>query len=368
LSEAPVQTDFLELDLRRYELRRGSSVLKLEKIPMELLILLVERRDQLVGREEIIARLWRKDVFLDTEQGINTAIRKIRLTLGDDPNDPRFLQTIVGKGYRFVGPITVVNATPAAAAARAPVPATDEETQPSRPKTALRWKLVAFAAVFLLAGAVVVAFRYFDWIRWFPRRSVHSIAVLPLKNLSGNPADEYFADGMTDELITNLAKISALRVTSYTSVSKYKTTSKPLPQVAQELQVDGIVEGSVLRSGDQVRITAQLIYASRDQHLWAEEYQRYVRDVLYLNVKLRTTLLNRFESLSRLTNKSVWPRRMWWIPRLMRATFAGARFGTSAAKPACSKQSTNSTKQLRWTQGTHPPTRAWPTAIRRSAI
>ncbi len=279
MSEAPVQTDVLELDLRRYELRRGSSVLKLEKIPMELLILLVERRDQLVGREEIIARLWGKDVFLDTEQGINTAIRKIRLTLGDDPNDPRFLQTIVGKGYRFVGPITVI---PATAPAPAPVPATDEETQPSRPKTALRWKLVAFAAVFMLPSAAVVAFRYFDWIRWFPRPPVHSIAVLPLKNLSGNPGDEYFADGMTDELITNLAKISALRVTSYTSVSKYKTTSKPLPQVAQELQVDGIVEGSVLRSGDQVRITAQLIYAPRDQHLWAEEYQRYVRDVLYL--------------------------------------------------------------------------------------
>ena len=101
MSEAPIQTEVPELDLRRYELRRGSSVLKLEKIPMELLILLVERRDQLVGREEIIARLWGKDIFLDTEQGINTAIRKIRLTLGDDPNEPRFLQTIVGKGYRF---------------------------------------------------------------------------------------------------------------------------------------------------------------------------------------------------------------------------------------------------------------------------
>lgn len=274
MSKSPVLTDVLNLDLRRYELRRGSSVLKLEKIPMELLILLVERRDQLVGREEIIARLWGKDVFLDTEQGINTAIRKIRLTLGDDPNDPRFLQTIVGKGYRFVGPITVIPGT-------APAPATAEE-QPRRPTTALRWKLVTFAAVFMLASAAVVAFKYFDWIRWFPRPPVHSIAVLPLKNLSGNPADEYFADGMTDELITNLAKISALRVTSYTSVSKYKTTSQPLPQVAQELQVDGIIEGSVLRSGDQVRITAQLIYAPRDQHLWAEEYQRYVRDVLYL--------------------------------------------------------------------------------------
>src|SRR5690349_2020038 len=109
---------------------------------MELLILLVERRDQLVGREEIIARLWGKDVFLDTEQGINTAIRKIRLTLGDDPNEPRFLQTIVGKGYRFVGPITVVGTPPVVAPASAPVPSTDEETQPGRPQTALRWKLV----------------------------------------------------------------------------------------------------------------------------------------------------------------------------------------------------------------------------------
>jgi len=282
LSEAPVQTDVLQLDLRRYELRRGSNVLKLERMPMELLILLVERRDQLVGREEIIAGLWGKDIFLDTEQGINTAIRKIRLILGDDPNEPRFVETIVGKGYRFVGPITVVGAPPAVAPAPAPVPATNEETQPSRRRNALRWKLGGFAAVVMLAGTAIIAFRYFDWIRWFPRPPVHSIAVLPLKNLSGNPGDEYFADGMTDELITNLAKISALRVTSYTSVSKYKTTSKPLPQVAQELQVDGIVEGSVLRSGDQVRITAQLIYAPRDQHLWAEEYQRYVRDVLYL--------------------------------------------------------------------------------------
>lgn len=281
MSEAPVQTDVLELDLLRYELRRGSSVLKLEKIPMELLILLVERRDQLIGREEIIARLWGKDVFLDTEQGINTAIRKIRLILGDDPNAPRFLQTIVGKGYRFVGPITVIGARPVTAAP-GPVPATIKEAQPRRPKSAFRWKLTVVAAALMLAGVAVIGLRYFDWVRWFPRPPVHSIAVLPLKNLSGNPADDYFADGMTDELITNLAKISALRVTSYTSVSKYKTTSKPLPQVAQELQVDGIVEGSVLRSGDQVRITAQLIYAPRDQHLWAEEYQRYVRDVLYL--------------------------------------------------------------------------------------
>jgi len=279
LSESPVQADDLELDLRRYQLRRGNAVLRLEKIPMELLILLVEQRDQLVGREEIIARLWGKDVFLDTEQGINTAIRKIRLTLGDDPDQPRFLQTVVGKGYRFVGQINVIRNGSGASIVAAPS-STAKETPPHSLATHMKLR-VALAALIVI-GIAAVAFKYFDWGRWLPRPPVHSIAVLPLKNLSGNPADDYFADGMTDELITNLAKISALRVSSYTSIAKYKTSPKPLPQIAQELQVDAIVEGSVLRSGDQVRITAQLIYAPRDQHLWAEEYQRYLRDVLYL--------------------------------------------------------------------------------------
>lgn len=280
LAEVPVQTDVLALDLRRYELRRGSSVLKLEKIPMELLILLVERRDQLVGRDEIVDRLWGKDVFLDTERGINTAIRKIRLILGDDPDEPRFLQTVVGKGYRFVGPINVIGAIPVVAPPSAS--ATEKATQPKGQRSGRHWAMKASIAALVLFAALALAFKYVDWSRWLPRPPVHSIAVLPLKNLSGDPVDEYFADGMTDELITNLAKISALRVTSYTSVAKYKTTSKPLPQVAQELQVDAILEGSVLRAGDQVRITTQLIYAPRDQHLWAEEYQRYVRDVLFL--------------------------------------------------------------------------------------
>ena len=253
---------------------------------MELLILLVAQRDQLVGREEIISRLWGKDVFLDTEQGINTAIRKIRLTLGDDPDQPQFLQTVVGKGYRFVGPINVIgNGSPTATVVppSSPDSAPQRGTVPVAPsKAANRWKWKATLAALLVLGIATGAFKYFDWSRWLPRPPVHSIAVLPLKNLSGNPADDYFADGMTDELITNLAKISALRVSSYTSIAKYRSSSKPLPQVAQELQVDAIVEGSVLRSGDQVRITAQLIYAPRDQHLWAEEYQRYLRDVLYL--------------------------------------------------------------------------------------
>lgn len=281
MSERPVQTDPLELDLRRYELRRGNTVLKLEKIPMELLILLVEKKDQLVGREEIITRLWGKEVFLDTEQGINTAIRKIRLTLNDDPEQPRFLQTVVGKGYRFVGQIKIVG-DGKSTSSTVTLPPGSPVAGPEGAGPPAWWKsksiLTALGAILI----VVLGYRYIDWSLWVPRPPVHSIAVLPLKNLSGNPADDYFADGMTDELITSLAKISALRVTSYTSVSKYKATTKPLPQIAQELHVDAVVEGSVVRSGDQIRITAQLIYAPRDQHLWAEEYERYLRDVLYL--------------------------------------------------------------------------------------
>jgi TolB-like protein/DNA-binding winged helix-turn-helix (wHTH) protein/Tfp pilus assembly protein PilF len=273
-----------ELDLHRYELRLNGNSVRLEKIPMELFIFLVENRDKLVSREAIVERLWGKDVFLDTEQGINTAVRKIRQVLHDDPERPRFLQTVVGKGYRFVGPVKVVDKAMPAATPTPPTAAAVSELgaaeNPSR-RTPW-WKSKALLGSFFALALAALVLKVFELGPWFSRPTVHSIAVLPLKNLSGNAADDYFADGMTDELITNLAKISALRVSSYTSVSKYKSTSKRLPEIAQELQVDAVVEGSVVRAGDQVRITAQLVYAPRDQHLWAEEYQRYLRDILYL--------------------------------------------------------------------------------------
>jgi TolB-like protein/DNA-binding winged helix-turn-helix (wHTH) protein/Tfp pilus assembly protein PilF len=277
------ETPVPELDLQRYELRLNGASLRLEKIPMELFIFLVENRDKLVSREAIVARLWGRDVFLDTEQGINTAVRKIRQALRDDPEKPRFLQTVVGKGYRFVGPVRVIGAES--------LPATDLEpangfavVEPAAqdPVRRTTWKSKAVLGGVLALVLATLALKYFRRGPWFSRPAVHSLAVLPLKNLSGNPADDYFAEGMTDELITNLAKISALRVSSYTSIARYKSTTKPIPEIARELQVDAIVEGSVVRAGDQVRITAQLIYGPDDQHLWAEEYQRYLRDVLYL--------------------------------------------------------------------------------------
>lgn len=279
--------DELELDLQRYELRRGGRVLRLEKIPMELLIFLVENKNSLVNREAIIERVWGKDVFLDTEQGINTAVRKIRQVLRDDPELPKYLQTVVGKGYRFVGSITIVREGSPSAHAPQVQPlhsALEAQKQEDLVCTASGRKSRAMLAAVAILAVAAFALSYSGVLnRWLPRHpAIRSIAVLPLKNLSGNPADDYFADGMTDELITNLAKISSLRVTSYTSVAKYKSTTKPLPQIAQDLHVDAVVEGSVVRAGEHVRITAQLIYAPRDQHLWAEEYQRSLRDVLSL--------------------------------------------------------------------------------------
>ena len=283
---AAYQFQGFELDVARFELRRNGRTLRLEKIPMELLILLVSRDGALVSRDDIIAKLWGPNVFIETELGINTAVRKIRQTLGDDPERPRFVQTVFGKGYRFIGQIKVVGDHNVAPAVVSPPPSVsmterDRLAGTSTPTVRRKKWIVALAAGLALILAALT-FNYFDWKRWLPRPPVQSIAVLPLKNLSGNPADDYFADGMTDELITNLAKISALRVSSYTSVIRYKSSPAPLPQIAKELQVDAIVEGAVLRSGEQIRITAQLIYAARDQHLWAEEYQRYLRDVLYL--------------------------------------------------------------------------------------
>jgi TolB-like protein/DNA-binding winged helix-turn-helix (wHTH) protein len=301
-----------ELDGGRYELRRGGSVLKLEKIPMELLLLLVESDGRLVTREEIVERIWGKDVFLDTEHGINTAIRKIRQTLADDPENPRFVQTVTGKGYRFVAAATTTPAggngkpgTPGPVVAGEPYVATRSAQQGSgvgttagvtaatgpRPELGggLRLRLLALIAsvgiVAVLIGLNVggVRDRFFSRS---PRPRIHSLAVLPLENLSADPAQEYFADGMTDELITMLAKNPELKVVSRTSVMQYKKVHRPLADVARELGVDGILEGSVERSGTRVHINTQLIYAPQDRHLWAESYDRDLNDLTSMQSEL----------------------------------------------------------------------------------
>ena len=303
-----------ELDRDRYELRRRNSVVKLEKIPMELLVLLAESDGRLVTRDEIIAKIWGTDVFLDTEHGINTAIRKIRQTLGDDPENPRFVQTVTGKGYRFIASTSTIaergngNSVTAATSADARPAA----IEPSEPRNGARTvedlapaaapppragRSFQFAGLAVIASVAIAAasFGLNVWgvrDRIFPASPlrIHALAVLPLENLSADPAQEYFADGMTDELITMLAKNANLRVVSRTSVMQYKKVHRPLPEVARELGVDGILEGSVERSGSRVHINTQLIYAPQDRHLWAESYDRDLNDLASLQSELARTI------------------------------------------------------------------------------
>jgi TolB-like protein/DNA-binding winged helix-turn-helix (wHTH) protein len=279
-----------ELDRARFELRRNGRILKLERIPMELLILLAEKDGNVVSRQEITERLWGNDVFVDSEHGINTAIRKIRGVLHEDAERPRFVQTVLGKGYRFVAEKNG-NARPLESAPEL------ETTEPAKLIPAKRrvWAPLAIAVLASCLLAVVTLGFNLGGARdrIFPgrqRRQIRSIAVLPLENLSGDPSQQYFADGMTDELITMLAKNTSLRVVSRTSAMQYKGVQRPVRDIARELGVDGILEGSVARSANRVHMTVQLIHAPSDTHIWAESYDRDLNEAFSLPSELSQTV------------------------------------------------------------------------------
>lgn len=262
--------------------------MRLEKQPMELLILLVENQGQLVTREQIVTRLWDDPAAVDTERSINTAIRKIRLALRDDPDKPRFVQTVVGKGYRFISSMRVIRpeAPPASSMPeQSAVLPVDPVIRTARRQHGLWW---------IVAGgiAAMVAVAVGSWL-WRPKvQTIQSLAVLPLQNLSGDQSQDYLADGMTDELITSLAGVRSLRVISRTTAMQYRNTHESLPKIAAELRVDAIVEGSVARSGERARITAQLILARTDRHLWAHSYEGNVRDLLALEREAARSIAN----------------------------------------------------------------------------
>jgi TolB-like protein/DNA-binding winged helix-turn-helix (wHTH) protein/Tfp pilus assembly protein PilF len=296
------------LDCDRFELYREGRSLKLERKPMELLILLATRNGHLVTRTEIAERLWAREVFVDTEHGINTAIRKIRRVLRDDPDEPHFLQTVTGRGYRFViagngQPKQAVATIPEAVMPGTPGPPQPIGEQPPRGlvtgvsgrepdrvdtatfKSAPMKAKSAFA-ILVLGLAAVFAFQFRDRILPVRASQIHSIAVLPLANLSGDASQDYFADGMTEEVITMLAKNTSLRIVSRTSAMQYKGAKRPLREIARELGVDGILEGSVERSADRVHMTVQLIYAPTDTHVWAESYDRNLNQAFLLPSEL----------------------------------------------------------------------------------
>ncbi len=275
-----------ELDVRAGELRRHGVRVRLRGQPLQVLEILLERAGEVVTREELQKQIWPADTFVDFDHSLHNAIARIREALGDSAEKPRYIETLPRRGYRYIGPVEDSPA-PAAVAERV-ADANIEESIAPPPKQQSRFA-VALGALSLCA---VVALGLFAWtMRWRVHAKaaavpIHSIAVLPLSNLSGNPSEEFFSDGMTDQLITDLAQVGSLRVISRTSVMQYKGTTRNLREIARELNVDAIVEGSVIRSGQQVRVTAQLLEARTDQHLWAETYDRDLGDVLKLQGEL----------------------------------------------------------------------------------
>jgi len=276
-----------ELDILAGELRKSGILLHLPPQPFKILALLVNHAGELVTREEIRRQVWGADTFVDFEHGLNFAIKKIRDVLADDPDTPRYIQTLPRRGYRFIAPVGVMASAPAARPeTEAPV---STGLPPPKPRKTL-WTAVVGAGVVLLAALLfafnVGSLRTRLWASAGSRNpsalGLESIAVLPLENLSRDPEQEYFADGLTDSLITDLGRIGTLRVISRTSVMQYKGTRKALPEIARDLNVDLAVEGTVQRSGGRVRITAQLLLARKDQHLWAETYEREFEDVIRL--------------------------------------------------------------------------------------
>ena len=283
------------LDCGKFELCRKGRRLKLERKPLELLVLLVSKHGQVVTRNEIARCLWEQEVFVDIEHGINTAIRKIRQVLGDSSDLPRFVQTISGSGYRFIALVTAVEpeVTEPTQPSGDPVdlPPAPPETSatpviPADTKPGHRLWVVTALCVCVLVTISIFALGPHPLAARFLDRDTHSaiasLAVLPLANLSGDPNEEYFADGMTDELTTMLAKDSTLRIVSRTSAMQFKDAHRSLPEIARALNVDAILEGSISRSNNQVHMTLQLIRGDTDSHLWDESYDRGTNDVAVL--------------------------------------------------------------------------------------
>lgn len=283
-----IRFEEFELDAGAFELRQGGSLVRLERIPLELLLFLAERRGQLVTRQEILERIWGRDVFVDADNSINTAVRKIRAALKEDPDNPKFFRTVPGKGYRFLAEVPGNHATEIASGIAAGSPKANN--LPLR----RRWAMWAVVVTAVTIGAVVGIPRMLH-----PAKSamVHkmNLVVLPFVNLSQDPQQEYFADGITEEVITQLGGLDPdrLGVIARTSSMHYKGTREDAGQIAKELGVGYLLEGSVRRDGTRVRITAQLIQASDQTDVWAGNFDRDQTDILKLESELALAICNK---------------------------------------------------------------------------
>jgi len=282
------------LDVRTGELTSAGKRIPLREQSLQLLLALLERPGELVTREELMGRLWSPGTFVDSDRGLNKAIKHLRETLGDSADQPHFIETFPRRGYRLIVPVTRNDQLKEEVAA---VP----DGPPPQPKVPFRIAVLVAAVVGLAIVISLSVRRARNWrtTQTQPLPQISSLAVIPLENLSHDPEQEYFADGMTDELITNLAKMSQARIVSRTSVMHYKGMRKTLKEIAQELNVDAVVEGTVQRSGNRVRITAQLIQASTDSHLWAESYEQDLSGILDLQRNVATDIARKVNIIVR---------------------------------------------------------------------
>ena len=294
-----------EADLKSCELRKNGLRLKVSEQPFQVLAVLLDKPGEVVTREELRGRLWPEHTFVDFDHGLNNAVMRLREVLGDSSDRPRLIETLPRRGYRFLAPVEGLapghESSPAsgpefAASLNESAAASLRRTATGRP----RWFALPRLAFWVTAGVVLALvisgalIRYARGVYAGKARSdrTTSLVVLPMENLSGDKEQDYFADGMTDDLIANLAKIRSLRVISRSTAMTYKRTRKPLSQIASELNVDAVVEGTVLRAGDRVRITAELVQVSTDHHLWADTYESPLGDVLALQNRVSSAIVD----------------------------------------------------------------------------
>ena len=277
-----VRFDRFELDLRAGELRKGGIRIRLQEQPLQVLQALLEKPGELVTCEELQKRIWPADTFVDFDHGLHAAVNRLRTALSDSAERPRYVETVSRRGYRFIGKVEIRRTL------RRSRP--NKSIRPRQSPSARFWNswtgmFGGFLAAIAIAASLVAGNVYGlrDWLFGSAKpHSFRSLAVLPLENLSGDPKQDYFADGMTEELITQVSKFANLKVISRTSVMQYKGSKKSLPRIAAELHVDAVVEGAVQLADNRVRITAQLVDGATDEHIWADIYDRELSNVLLL--------------------------------------------------------------------------------------
>jgi TolB-like protein/DNA-binding winged helix-turn-helix (wHTH) protein/Tfp pilus assembly protein PilF len=311
-----IRCGVFEIDLKAFELRKHGLRIKLAEQPFQILAILLEKPGDMVTRDELRERLWPGDTFVDFDHGLNNAVMRLREALGDSSDSPRFIETLPRRGYRFIAPVEEIPAPIQSThlsesreiQAIVPVMRPDLDLAPMPPSNgetvsvtgnSKTWltlpRIVVLSAVVLgMAVGSGLAVHYVRGMESGRINSAHtmSLVVLPLENLSGDSEQNYFADGMTDELTANLAKIRSLRVISRSTAMAYKGAHKPLSEIARELHVDAVVEGTVLRAGDRVRITAELVQVSTDHHLWADTYESQIGDVLALQNRVSSAIVD----------------------------------------------------------------------------